>query len=93
MPSQPQPPTPPLDHEVLIDVHGGGEWIVGVSGSKQRLHVYRLGPSDWLVSEVGRSSEGRGGDLRQALAALSAGVPPPDWWKLIAEAVDTAEPL
>lgn len=64
MPSQRQLPPLPLDHEVLIEVRGSGEWIVGVPGCKQPLHVYQLGPADWLASEVGRSNEGRGGDLR-----------------------------
>lgn len=44
------------------------------------LHVYRLAAADWLVSEVGRTTEGRGSDLRRALADLSARVPGPGWW-------------
>jgi len=50
--------------------------------------TYRLASADWLVSEVGRGNEGRGRDLQQALAALSAGVSPPDWWDAVAEALD-----
>jgi hypothetical protein len=53
--------------------------------------VYRLAPADWLVSEVGRGSEGRGADLKQALAELSAGFPPPDWWDVVAGALDGDE--
>jgi hypothetical protein len=55
------------------------------------LHVYRLAPTDWLVSEVGRGSEGRGRNLRQALAALSAGVSSPDWWDLAVGVLDDEE--
>jgi hypothetical protein len=67
MTSARQLPPPPLDHEVLIEVRGSG--IVGVPGCQQPLHVYQLGPADWLASEVGRSNEGRGRNLRQAIAA------------------------
>jgi hypothetical protein len=87
MTSPRQLPPPPLDHEVLIEVRGSGEWIVGVPGCKQPLHLYQLGPADWLASEVGRSNEGRGGDLRQALAALSAEVAAADWWRVVADAL------
>jgi hypothetical protein len=68
------------DQRVAVDVRGPGEWIVRPPAGGRSLHVYRLAPADWLVSEVGLGSEGRGTDLRQALAALSAGVPPPEWW-------------
>jgi hypothetical protein len=53
---------------------------VGVPAGGCSLHVYRLAHRDWLVSEVGRGNEGRGKNLTHALAALSAGVSPPDWW-------------
>jgi hypothetical protein len=89
MPSQPQLPPRPLDHEVFIEARDSGEWIVSVPGCKQPLHVYRLGPTDWLVSEVGRSNEGRGSDLTQALGALSRGTATTDWWKAVAEALQT----
>jgi sarcosine oxidase gamma subunit len=73
------------DQRVVVDVRGPGEWIVHSPAGGRSLHVYRLAPADWLVSEVGRGSEGRGTDLRQALATLSAGVPPPEWWDVAAE--------
>ncbi len=84
---------PSLEQRFVVDTPGPGEWIVGVPAGGRSLHVYRLAPGDWLVSEVGRRSEGRGTDLRQALAALSAGVPSPDWWNVVAAAFDgDAEP-
>jgi hypothetical protein len=67
-----------------VEARGGGEWIVAAGGCARPLHVYRLGPGDWLVSEVGRGNEGRGGDLEQALAALSAEVSPAGWWQSVA---------
>jgi hypothetical protein len=48
-------------------------------------------PSDWLVSEVGRDSEGRGGDLSRALAALSAGAALVVWGRLLTEALAAGE--
>jgi hypothetical protein len=81
----PQTQLPSLDQQVLVDARGPGEWIVGVPAGTRSLHVYRLTPADWLVSEVGRGSEGRGTDLGQALAALSAVVSSsPDWWEAVA---------
>jgi hypothetical protein len=91
MPSQPQLPPPPLDYEVVVEARDIGEWIVGVPGGKQPLHVYRLGPADWLVSEVGRSNEGRGADLGAALTALSAGAQATDWWEAVAEALASCD--
>jgi hypothetical protein len=82
---------PSSDETFLVDVRGQGEWIVGVPAEGRSLHVYRLAPADWLVSEVGRGSEGRGTDLRQALAALAAGVPSPDWWEVLAAALEGDE--
>jgi hypothetical protein len=76
------------DERLLVDVRGEGEWIVGVSGGGRSLHVYRLGHADWLVSEVGCGNEGRGSDLRQALAALFVDIPPPDWWVLVPRVLD-----
>ena len=87
MPSQPQLPPRPLEHELVIETRDSGEWIVGVPGSKQPLHIYRLGPADWLASEVGHSNEGRGRDLTQALGALARGTTPPDWWKAVPAAL------
>jgi hypothetical protein len=55
------------------------------------LHVYRLAHGDWLVSEVGQDNEGRGKDLTHALAALSVGASPPDWWGVVAAALDGDE--
>jgi len=82
---------PSLDQRIVIDARGPGEWIVGAPSRGRSLHVYRLAPADWLVSEVGRGSEGRGADLKQALAALSAGIPSPDWWDVVAGACDGEE--
>lgn len=79
---------PSLEQRLVVDVPGPGEWIVRVPAGGRSLHVYRLAPGDWLVSEVGRRSEGRGTDLREALARLSAGAPSPDWWNLVAVALD-----
>ena len=61
----------PADAELAVDARGSGEWIVAIPDEARSLHVYRLAPGDWLVSEVGRSSEGRGRDLREALTKLS----------------------
>jgi len=79
------------DQRVTVDVRGPGEWIVGGPAGGRSLHVYRLAPTDWLVSVVGRRSEGRGTSLKQALAALSAGVSTPAWWDLAAEELDSGE--
>lgn len=86
MPSQPQ--LRPDCYEVAVDQCGPGEWIVAVPGHDRPLHVYRLAPADWLVSEVGRSSEGRGGDLSRALAGLAAGATLVVWGRLLADALD-----
>jgi hypothetical protein len=71
------------DPRVAVDVRAPGEWIANAPPGGHSLHVYRLAPTDWLVSEVGRGNEGRGADLREALGALSAGAPPPDWWSAV----------
>ncbi len=73
---------------VVIDVRGPGEWIVDTPAGGRSLHVYRLAPADWLVSEVGCGNEGRGRNLEQALAALSAEDSSPDWWDLLADMLD-----
>ena len=75
------------DEQVLVEVRGPGEWIVGSRAGGAWLHVYRLAPSDWLVSEVGRGNEGRGEDLNAALAGLRGGASVPDWWDLVVRAV------
>jgi hypothetical protein len=77
------------DQRLLIDVRGAGEWIVGVPGGGRSLHVYRLGHADWLVSEVGCGNEGRGSDLKQALAVLLVDIPRPDWWELVPRTLDS----
>ena len=64
---------------------------MGVPAGGCSLHVYRLAHRDWLVSEVGRGNEGRGKNLTHALAALSAGVSPPDWWGVVAAALNGDE--
>jgi hypothetical protein len=89
MSRQTQPPS--LDQRILVDVGGPGEWIVSLPAGGRSLHVYRLAHADWLVSEVGRGNEGRGTDLRRALAALSADVLSPDWWESVAAALDGGE--
>jgi hypothetical protein len=79
------------DLRVLIEVRGRGEWIADGAHGGRSLHVYRLGVSDWLVSEVGRDNEGRGSDLKAALAALSVGVCAPDWWELVLDTLDRGD--
>jgi hypothetical protein len=76
------------DQRILIEVCGRGEWIADPALGGRSLHIYRLGAADWLVSEVGRDSEGRGSTLRAALAALSAGVSAPNWWELLLDTLD-----
>lgn len=85
--SSPEHPVHP-PQRVVIDVRGPGEWIVDTPAGGRSLHVYRLAPADWLVSEVGCGNEGRGRNLEQALAALSAEVSSPDWWDLLADTLD-----
>jgi hypothetical protein len=73
---------------VLVDASTPDEWIVAIVGQGRSLHVYRLGAADWLVSEVGRDNEGRGASLGQALSALCADQPTPDWWDAYGLGVD-----
>lgn len=80
-----------LDQHVSVDVRGPGEWIVAGPTGERSLHVYRLAPADWLVSVVGRDSEGRGKNLKQALAVLSSGFSSAAWWDLAAELIDAGE--
>lgn len=76
------------DQRILIEVRERGEWIAESAPRDRALHIYRLGGADWLVSEVGRDSEGRGSTLKAALAALSLGVSAPDWWELLLDPLD-----
>ncbi len=76
---------PSLDQRVVVEPRGPGEWIVAGPADGRSLHIFRLAPGDWLVSEVGRGNEGRGSGLREALVALAAEVCAPDWWELVAE--------
>lgn len=64
---------------------------MGAPAGGRALHVYTLGRADWLVSEVGRDTEGRGSNLRRALAALLAGVRAPEWLNAIAESLNGGE--
>jgi hypothetical protein len=75
-------------HRVLVNAQGPGEWIVRSPAGGQALHVYRLAPCDWLVSEVGKGNEGRGEDLRQALEALAGQRRPPGWWEAIPATIE-----
>jgi hypothetical protein len=80
-----------LDHHgVVVEVRGPGEWIVGTPAGGRRLHVYRVAADDWLVSEVGRRSEGRGADLARAIAALGGEGPACEWWLLVPAALEAA---
>src|ERR1700735_5276370 len=85
--TQPNPPSAD-EQQVVIDPLGPGEWIVILPERSLSLHVYELGPADWLVSEVGRSSEGRGTDLKQALQELSTSASVPECWEAVPEALD-----
>lgn len=84
-------PDLPVDLELAVEARGAGEWIVSAPDRSGALHVYRLGPGDWLVSEVGQENEGRGRRLEGALAMLSS----PDWpaerWPAIAAALEAEE--
>jgi len=71
------------DDRIVVETPGPDEWIVGTRTAERALHVYRVANGDWLVSEVGRDSEGRGSDLSAALMALRAGAPAPHWWDSI----------
>jgi len=76
---------------VLVEACAPGEWIVSLTAGERPLHVFRLTPWDWLVSEVGRGNEGRGPDLPTAIAAPSAAAASaPGWWAHVAEALRAA---
>jgi len=81
-------PSPDPAESVTVDVRAPGEWIASGPGAGPSLHVYRLDDADWLVSEVGRHSEGRGDTLAAAIAALSLASAPPSWWSALAEMLD-----
>ena len=72
---------------LVVEARGRDEWIVGPRPSQRALHVYRLEPSGWLVSEVGQPNEGRGTSLAEALAALAGGSAIPEWWRLVERAI------
>jgi hypothetical protein len=78
------------DERVLVDARGPGEWIVFSPEGGRSLHVYRLEPCDWLVSEVGVGNEGRGRDLQRALRMLATAGAPPDWWDAVVGALSVA---
>jgi hypothetical protein len=80
------------DQRVVVDARGPGEWIVFSPAGGRSLHVYRLEPDDWLVSEVGVGTEGRGRDLQHALSMLSAAGAPPDWWDAFVGTLSAAAP-
>ncbi len=82
-----QPDFSESDQRVVVDTRGDDEWIAGLAKGARSLHIYRLGAGEWLVSEVGRDNEGRGSNLTQALAALSAGTASPEWWLTVADLV------
>jgi hypothetical protein len=89
-------PVPPNfsepDHQILTDARGLGEWIIGPAAGGRSLHVYELGPADWLVSEVGRRNEGRGPTLTEAIADLSRRTSAPDWWSAVAHMLECPHP-
>jgi hypothetical protein len=78
------------DDRVIVESPSPGEWIVGMRTGERAVHVYRVADGDWLVSEVGRGSEGRGSDLSAALTALRAGAAAPRWWDSIPRLIGEA---
>jgi hypothetical protein len=82
-------PSPSFDQQVNLETRDTGEWIALPPDGGRSLHIYELAPADWLVSEVGDDSEGRGSDVKSALAALAAGRLAPSWWQAVVEAIDT----
>ena len=77
-----------FEDQLVAERRGPAEWIVGAPRGGPSLHVYRIGPEDWLVSEVGRSTEGRGRDLERALADLDVAEWPARSWDAVAQALD-----
>jgi len=85
-------PRQPADHQPLVvEVTGPGEWIVGAPICGRGLHIYRVAPGDWLVSEVGCNNEGRAADLAGALAALCDTSSAPSWWSSVPSVLDDEE--
>jgi hypothetical protein len=78
------------EDRVILESPSPDEWIVGTRTGERALHVYRVADGDWLVSEVGRGSEGRGSDLSAALTALRAGTSAPHWWDSIPRVIGVA---
>jgi hypothetical protein len=89
MPSHPQ--RFPDGLEPVVKNAARGDWSVDVPGHDRPLQVYQLGPADWPVSDVGRRSEGRGGALSRALAALFAVTTLVVWGRGVADALDADE--
>jgi len=81
-------PSPSPDEQVDLEPRGAGEWIARPPEDGPALHIYELAPADWLVSEVGQTSEGRGSDVGSALAALARGGSTPAWWQAVVKALD-----
>lgn len=78
-----------LDHQgLVVEARGPGEWIVGAPTGGRRVHVYRVAGDDWLVSEVGRGTEGHVVDVAQALTALAASGSSRDWWRFLPAALE-----
>lgn len=75
------------DWRLVLERRGSDEWIVRTATDGRHLHVYRVGDGDWIVSEVGRDSEGRGRDLSRALSALASDDTRPDWWDAVPAAL------
>ena len=73
-----------------LEVRGPGEWIFDDPSWGPAVHVYRLGGSDWLVSEVGRASEGRGSTLVAALGVLRGAQPLPAPWLDLVDALEAS---
>ncbi|HUH80868.1 MAG TPA: hypothetical protein VLZ06_06030 [Solirubrobacteraceae bacterium] len=80
--------SPSSAEQVDLEARGAGEWIARPPGDGAALHIYELAATDWLVSEVGQTSEGRGSDVRSALAALARGRSAPAWWQGVVETLD-----
>ncbi len=78
------------DQHLAVEAAGPGEWIVNPPSAGRALHVFRVSPCDWLVSEVGRGTEGRGADVAEAIAGMSINGYAPDWWQAVPAALDEA---
>jgi hypothetical protein len=67
------------DWRLVLERRGSDEWIVRAATAGRYLHVYRVGDGDWIVSEVGRDSEGHGRHLSRALSAVASDDTRPNW--------------